>query len=419
MGAAERAEASCSLRPARGGALPGSWVQRTWKHDPTGYAPPKYRRACRYAAFVPVPLADLPISLEGTVAGVVSDAEHAIRVLNDAGGPALAPLSRLLLRTESIASSKVEGMQMDVRQLARAEARADTGKQAGPTAQEILANIDAMVLGVDEAAHVERFSLDEILGIHRRLMDKVVNRQVAGRVRTGQNWIGGNDHNPCGADFVPPPPEEVAGILTDLCTAMNDDRLPPLVQAALVHAQFETIHPFDGGNGRAGRALVHVVLRRRGLAPRYLPPISVVLAAAKDRYIAGLSSFREADVSGWIEQFAGAAARSAHLATAYLRAAAELTGHWRDQLATAAVAPRAGAAAWAVIDALPAHPMITVPVATAVTGRAKAAVYRAFEQLETAGVLIPLSESRRNQAWEVAGLLDLIGGLESGELPLA
>jgi hypothetical protein len=78
----------------------------------------------------------------------------------------------------------------------------------------------------------------------------------AGRIRTVLTWIGGNDWNPCGADFVPPPPEEVHALLDDLCEAVNRDTLQPLVQAALVHAQFETIHPFDDGNGRTGRALI-------------------------------------------------------------------------------------------------------------------------------------------------------------------
>src|SRR5690606_1609012 len=99
----------------------------------------------------------------------------------------------------------------------------------------------------------------------------------------------GNDYNPCGAAFVPPPPEEVPDLLDDLCRAVDEHTLPPLVQAAVVHAQFETIHPFEDGNGRTGRALVQVVLRRRGLSPSFVPPISVVLARHREAYIEGLS----------------------------------------------------------------------------------------------------------------------------------
>jgi Fic family protein len=400
--------------------MPGRLVHLTWQFNPTIYAPPKYQRACGYDAFIPDELTSLRVSLEASVAGIVSEAEHAIRTLNATNvtaGPALVPLARLLLRTESIASSKIEGVQLGVRELARAEAKAEAGMHAGPTAQEILANIDAMVLAVEEAAIVEQFGVGEITAIQHRLMERAENRQIAGLIRTRQNWIGGNDYNPCGAEFVPPPPEEMNRLLADLCAAINDDRQPPLVQAALVHAQFETIHPFQDGNGRAGRALIHVVFKRRGLAPKFLPPISVVLAAAKDRYIAGLTSFRADDVEVWIEHFAGATARAAHLAQAYLEAVAALTEEWRARLSASPAAPRAGAAAWAVIEILPAHPIITPPVATAVTGRAKAAIYQAFEQLDAAGVLMRLSESRRNRAWEVDGLLDLIAGLEAGRLP--
>jgi hypothetical protein len=141
-----------------------------------------------------------------------------------------------------------------------------------------------------------------------------------------------------------------------------------------------------------------------------------VLASARERYIDGLTRFRGADVGAWVEQFADAAARAAHLATAYLHAVQELVALWRAQLAAAA-APRADAAAWAVIDILPAHPMITAPVAAAVTGRSRAPIYQALEELEAAGVLLPLSESRRSRSWEAAGLLDLLAGLEAGQLP--
>jgi Fic family protein len=307
-------------------------------------------------------------------------------------------------------------MQVGARELARAEARAETGGKASATALEILANIDAMEVAMQQAATVDRFTVREIIAIHHRLTEQAPNAHIAGRIRTQQNWIGGNDYNPCGADFVPPPPEHVERLLADLCDAVNDDRLPPLVQAALVHAQFETIHPFDDGNGRTGRALIHVVLRRRGIALAYVPPISVVLSMARDRYIKGLMGFRDDQVVAWIDQFAGAATRAAHLATAYLAAVQALTVQWRAQL-TQHGAPRADAAAWAIIDILPAHPIITAPVAAAATRRAKAAIYQALEELETAGVLLPLSQSRRNQSWEATGLLELLAGLEAGRFP--
>jgi len=207
------------------------------------------------------------------------------------------------------------------------------------------------------------FGRDEIVAIHRQLMTAAPNARVAGRIRTVRNWIGGNDHNPCGADLVTPPPEQVEPLLADLCDAMADESLPPLVQAELVHAQFETIHPFDDGNGRTGRTLIHVVLRRRGLAE-----------------------------------------------------VAQLTERWRAML-RATTNPRADAAAWAIIDVLPAQPVVTSAIAGAVTGRAKAATHNALEQLADAGVLVPIAGGRRSRSWEAAGLLDLIADLEAGELP--
>lgn len=394
----------------------GRLVAQVWTHDPALYAPPRYRRACRYEAFVPDLISGTEFALDARLAGLLADAERAVQQLNAVARPALAPLARLLLRTESIASSKVEGLHIGVRELARAESRAETGGKAGPAALEILSNIDAMELAIQEAAQTERFSLDQILAIHTRLMERASNSHIAGRIRTGQNWIGGNDYNPCSADFVPPPPEHVDDLLRDVCAAINDDGLSPLVTAALVHAQFATIHPFDDGNGRTGRALIHVVLRRRGTAPAYVPPISVVLAAQRGEYISGLTRYREGDLAAWLEHFAVATGRAAQLATAYVRAVEDLMTRWRERLA-AGSAPRADAAAWAVINVLPAHPVITAPVAAAATGRAKSAIHQAISELEEAGVLESLSATRRNRSWEAAGLLDLLAALERGDLP--
>jgi Fic family protein len=397
--------------------MPGRLVSRTWTWNPTINAPPARQKACRYDAFIPDELSSIAITIDATLGGLVSEAEHAVRHLNDEATPALGPLARLLLRTESIASSRIEGLQMGARELARAEARDESGIKAGPTAAEVLANIDAMVLAVDQAATVERVEIAHVVDIHRRLMHESHPR-IAGAIRTDQNWIGGNDYNPCGADFVPPPPEEVARLMSDLAGAINDDTRSPLLQAALVHAQFETIHPFADGNGRAGRALIHVALRRRRMTPRFVPPISVVFSANRERYIAGLTRFRSDDVNGWIEQFAEATIRAANLARAYVRAVSELQADWRDRV-RARSALRADATAWMIIDLMPAHPMISAPVISAVTGRARSSVYEAIEQLVGAGVLIPLSGNRRNRWWEADGLLDLIARLESGHLPAA
>jgi Fic family protein len=390
----------------------GRLVDRTWVYDPSLYAPAHYRRACGYQAFLPNPLAELRLDLPGTLAGVVSDAEEAVRSVNAAPRPALAPLARLLLRTESIASSKVEGMQVDARTLARAEAKADTGGKVSSTALEVLANIDAMILAVEEATSDEHVQVARIIDIHKALMANAHNSNMAGRIRAEQNWIGGNDYNPCGADFVPPPHEEVDTLLDDLCAFCSENELPPLVQAAVAHAQFETIHPFTDGNGRTGRALVHVLLRRRALSPSYVPPISVVLARNKERYIEGLTAYRNGNVNTWLEQFAVATAQAAALAEQYLREARSLQDRWRADLRSRAQPPRSDAAAWAVIDQLPGHPIVTVPVLVAATGRSKPAIGQALDQLASAGILAAVSGGARNRAWEAVGLLDLLSTLD-------
>lgn len=394
--------------------MPGRYEDRIWHHDPTLHAPARYRRACSYRTFIPDPLAGMQIRLDGEIAGLVADAEQAVRRLNASPEPALAPLARLLLRTESIASSKVEGLQVDAGRLARAEVKQVAGRKVGAESAEILANIEAMELAIAGSATVSVVEVEHIRAIHERLMRGDRMRKIAGKLRTTQNWIGGNDHNPCGADFVPPPPELVEGLLVDLCAAINDELLPPLVQAALVHAQFETIHPFDDGNGRTGRALIHVVLKRRGVAEQFIPPVSVVLARGRDRYIDGLTAFRDDDPSPWIEQFAGAVARGAALAEGYLRLVRTLHASWQAEVSEDR---RADATVWRVLDWLVGYPVVTAPMLVQGLGRSGPAVYQAIQLLEESGVLRQVSEGSRNRVWQVEGLLELIEGLEDGAAP--
>ena len=389
----------------------GLYEKRIWEaHPELTEAPPRYRRACEYEIFLPQPLKGEDYDLPGELATVVSEAELAISHLNHSA-PQLAPFARLLLRTESIASSKVEGMQVDAKQLARAEVRDDIGRKASVEALEILANVDAMQFAVEETASVKRLSPYEIVAVHRVLMERS-NPKIAGRLRDRQSWIGGNDYNPCGADFVPPPPDAAESLLEDLCRFCDRGDIPTLVQAALAHAQFETIHPFDDGNGRTGRALVQVILKRRGLAPTFVSPVSVVLAREKEKYIGGLKAYREDRVLEWIEVFSLATTSASKLAEKYLQEVTKLQDRWRVQLKEK-VNPRSDAAAWVLIDVLPAHPVMTLPVGVAATGKSKPAVNGAIPDLVAAGILRPLSEAQRNRAWEASELLDLIVDLEA------
>jgi hypothetical protein len=157
-----------------------------------------------------------------------------------------------------------------------------------------------------------------------------------------------------------------------------------------------------------------VILRRRGIAPAFVPPISVVLARQKAQYIHGLTWFREDRLADWVTTFAAAATTAAQLADRYRAHVGALQDRWRGQL-QARSNPRSDAAAWAIINTLPAHPIVTVQLAVVATGRTRPAIANAIDELQQAGILVPLSTSERNRAWEAAGLLDLVVGLEAGE----
>jgi Fic family protein len=204
----------------------------------------------------------------------------------------------------------------------------------------------------------------------------------------------------------------VTPLLKDLCAYLSLETVSPLVQAAMVHAQFETIHPFADGNGRTGRALIHVILRRRGIARTFVPPISLVLAGGKDRYIKGLTAFHGDEIAPWVAYFAGAATRAALLAQRYVTAVEKLRAQSRERLKTYR-SPRADAVAWLIIDLLPAHPIMTAAAAIAATGRDKSSVSRGLEDLCAAGVLRPATGSKRNQMFEAPDLLTLIEQVES------
>jgi Fic family protein len=380
------------------------------------------RGGCDYDAYLPDPLAGWSLTIPADVAADVADTESAVRHLNDAGTThvSLEGLARFLLRAESVASSMIEGLAAAPRRLVSAEVALALGGDAGDqVAVEVLGNIAAMQSAIELATTADPFGLADLLAIHRTLMERSPTPQVGGQVRTEQNWIGGSSYNPCGAAFVPPPPEDVSGLLDDLLEYVNGDDHSPLVQAAVAHAQFETIHPFADGNGRVGRALVHVVLRRRGLAPAFVPPVSLVLATWSDTYIGGLTRFRHlaepdspersAAAAEWLRLFATATSRACLDAQRYADQIDRMTAGWRKQLGRV----RANSSVDLLLDVLPGAPVVSVESAASLIGRSKARTTDAVNALADAGVLRQRNVGRqRYRVFEASDVLDLFTGVE-------
>ena len=362
--------------------------------------------------------------LDGDVAADVADAEAAIRRLNESAR-ALADteaLARLLLRAEAVASSRIEGLEIASRRLLRAEVASDLGDDPGDvTATEVLGNIEAMRWATETLASAPRVDVDDICELHRRLFEGTPHERIAGVMRNKQNWIGGSNYNPCSAAFVPPPPKHVRNLVEDLCDFIDSDDLPAVVQAAFAHAQFETIHPFVDGNGRTGRALIHVVLRRRGLVERAEPPISLVLATEANQYVAGLTAYRylgrpsssEAvrGLNRWLATFASATRRASAEAVSFEARIAGIQTGWRTALGRV----RANSAADLLIGALPGAPVVTVGSAAALIGRTTQATNEAFKALVAAGVLTQVNVGRhRNRAFEAPDIIDAFTSFERG-----
>jgi Fic family protein len=396
-------------------------IKATWAPNPASGLPRKDRRGCDYEAYVPDQLAGRRISLTGDTAADVADAERAVeRVNRDSSGLADSEaIARLLLRAEAVASSRIEGLEVGGRRLLKAQLALAVGDEPSDvTAREVLNNIEAMRWAVDTLAAADAITVPGLLAIHQRLMAGTALEDHGGRIRQEQNWIGGSSYNPCSAAFVPPPPGRVSRLLDDLCEFCNDDALPAIAQAALAHAQFETIHPFIDGNGRAGRALIHVVLRRRGLAPVLVPPVSLVLATWSRDYVRGLTATRyrggpesRAAVQGvnsWVALFAAATTRAVADAETYEQRVTEVQAAWRQRLGRV----RSGSAVERLIDALPGAPIITVQSAANLVGRSDQAVNEAVRRLQHAAVLKQTTAGRRNRAFEAPELINAFTELE-------
>lgn len=348
--------------------------------------------ALPYRAAVVPALADVDARLPRRVAAAAEEASAIVREFDADLGGDLAPFAAILLRSESASSSQIENLTSGAKQIALAE----LGEQARRNATEIVGNVHAMRAAI---ALSERLDADAILQMHRALMLETDPEQ-AGRWRTEQVWIGGGGYSPHRAAFVPPHADRVPAAMADLVAFLSRTDIPPLPHAALAHAQFETIHPFADGNGRTGRALVHAVLRKRGLTRRLTVPISAGLLTDTRGYFDALTAYRAGDPSVIVDVMA-AAAQEAVVNGRQL--ATDLGGLRTDW--TSRIRARSDAAVWPLIDLVLRQPVVNTAIVQETLGISHTNAMKAINHLVDAGVLSQIGGRRRSILWQASHVL--------------
>jgi len=399
----------------------GSWHPAFWDNDVTGM-PRRERRSGEYRWYNPDHVVGRGRVIDADLARRIAGVERRIRSLDGPGADILSSVARFLLRSEAIASSHIEGVAPSAKQVALAELGTTELVQGLSAHAKLVANnLTVVQVAAGRLADADVITIADLEELHAALL---ADEPRLHGIRSRQNWIGGADHHPLDADFVPPAPDRVPSRVADLLEYITGAADSPLVQAALVHAQFETIHPFSDGNGRVGRALIHTVLTRRGLTTTAVLPISLVLATRRPDYINGLTAYRfegaadapaaVAAVTEWIQVFIDAADDAVTQSQRIVNDIAQVRQDWEariDQHRQAGGrrrALRSDSTTAHILDALPSAPVLTVRTTAALFDVSTKAAATALEELSAADILSTRSIGRGARAYLADDLLDLI-----------
>ncbi|MFI2565184.1 Fic family protein [Paenarthrobacter sp. NPDC018779] len=374
---------------------PIAYEQRPWSAGPAVGVSRRQRLLARgpYQAAVPAMIADIDPDVDSRTQSLVEAATVEMVRFDAELGQDSAPFAALLLRSESASSSEIENLTAGARRILLAQ----LGDRSSVNASLIASNVSAMQAAI---ALSEDLSVHNIGSMHHTLLHSS-DHTIAGEYRQRQVWIRGN--SPHSAEFVPPHHERVMEAMDDLVAFMRRDDIPALTQAALAHAQFETIHPFADGNGRTGRATVSALLRAKGVTERVTIPVSSGLLTNTKLYFDALDAYREGDVLPIVERFA----ESAILAVEHGRLLAEdiqsAMQDYRDRLGMAQDS------VLKIVELLPREPAVTAEMAADLTGVSSATAYRAVQRLEALGILNPAGKVGGVRVW-IAG--DIIAALD-------
>jgi Fic family protein len=363
------------------------------------------KTASDYWAFVPPPLPPALVLDLGLV-GALSEADRAIGELGGTGGWLPEPhiLIRPFLRREAVLSSKIEGTQATMADLVLFEADAPTSDN--PDVHEVFNYVKAL----EDATAPGRalpLSLRLVRDMHRTLMTGVRGGDATpGEFRRSQNWIGPPGCVLNDATYVPPPVDEMQACLDLLERYLHDHSdIPPLLRVALVHYQFEAIHPFLDGNGRVGRLLISLLLLEWGLLPKPLLYLSAYFEANRSEYYDRLLAVTtDGDWHGWARFFlTGVASESADVIDRARRLQA-----LREQYHARLQVTRASALLLKLVDHLFAQPAIRIAMAEEILGITFRAASLNVQKLVDAGILQEITGRERNRVFVAQEILSLL-----------
>ena len=367
------------------------------------------------SAFVPDPLPP-PLKLTAGLQEKVGFAEQKLSRLELAGEmvPSLEWFIYAFVRKEAVVSSQIEGTQASLVDLLAYEAGAPAGKDESTDDVEEVSNYLAALAYARQQLRSEKglpLSTRLLNEAHRRLMKGVRGSTKApGELRRTQNWIGGTRAG--NAVYVPPPPQEAGRLLSDLERYIHrDDDLPPLVRAALVHVQFETIHPYLDGNGRIGRLLITLLLEHWKLLPEPLLYLSLFFKRHRAEYYRLLNAVRlEGAWDSWVSFFLEGISTIADEAADTARDLFVLVNKDRARVLSA---PNASVMATRLLDQMPRHPIVTIPAVVKLLDTTKPTATKAIGVLEQLGILRETTGRRRDRTFSYSAYLDrLRGGTE-------
>ena len=369
--------------------------RRHWEPEPGLYPRPQAQALSGECVEAIAPfIADRPLELSSTVGSSVAEATASlVRIDAELTGRRHTPLDTVLARSEASASSQIEYVEANARDLAAAAA----GLKSGPEARETLRNIKALVQAFEGPWPPTPGS---IAALQATLM---AGNPIDVGFRTRAVWIGARGSTPPTADYVAPHHGEINALVDDWVAFVERVDIPALAHVAIAHAHFEAIHPFEDGNGRTGRALVHSMLKASGAISAPHVPISAGLLSEKELYIDALIAYRRGYVEPICQVFATATVRAVALTRGLVERLDEISQTWRERLDA-----RADAGVWRLIEAFIEQPVMDRRSAQEFAGLSQAATFRALNEAEHAGILAVVGSAMRSRVWEAPEVLDVL-----------